>query len=464
MPEANESPIVQALRRLAGGGGLFPSAPPPSQPATAPYLPPAASWAEVQSDPLKALANLVMGAVDPWGQPKGMNTGSVGGLLGAALPLASLARGAKAGAAAQGARLTRDEAVAAGLWHPIGEGKRLSVPVPEMRFTATDAGASSLPPVRILDPESMSGAAIVPAIGDRTSAGRVVTHINDVELPNPVQTYGGPDFMRTHDAVGAAWASDKGAASRLSKVIRRAAEASAASGGSGEVYMVYMPMGHGATDFSTMMSDALFEQISAGRIPKRALREFDSVIRQTRPEWVGVNSPSARQQLQANGELRHAFTDATKLDQFQSAGFPDLPTTRAAITDPKLLNAESYVGGQSVAKMDPSGRTIAAPDVPHPTYNTQLAGRYAGAFDKPLSLDRMFPDFVKGRRIAGKDPLRDLRSFMMSTPFQVVTPEWVAANKAYLESVGMVALPVAAHHLLSVVDGPKDDASQVRQP
>lgn len=106
MPEPIDSPIVQALRALTGRN-LFPQAPPPSQPVNAPFAPPASSWAEVQADPLKALANLVMGAVDPWGQPKGMNTGSIGGLLGAALPLASLARGAEAGIAARGTQAAR---------------------------------------------------------------------------------------------------------------------------------------------------------------------------------------------------------------------------------------------------------------------------------------------------------------------------------------------------------------------
>lgn len=95
MAEPMDSPIVQALRALQGGR-LFPQAPPPTQPVNAPFSPPASSWSEVQADPLKALANLVMGAVDPWGQPKGLNTGSIGGLLGAALPLATLVKGERA--------------------------------------------------------------------------------------------------------------------------------------------------------------------------------------------------------------------------------------------------------------------------------------------------------------------------------------------------------------------------------
>lgn len=135
MPEPMDSPIVQALRALTGRN-LFPQAPPPTQPVNAPFSPPASSWAEVQADPLKALANLVMGAVDPWGQPKGMNAGSLGGLLGAALPLLKAGKLAEAVAAekagAQGAEALAAEKAAA-----QGAGSVRPAIVAEERPTAT---------------------------------------------------------------------------------------------------------------------------------------------------------------------------------------------------------------------------------------------------------------------------------------------------------------------------------------
>jgi len=69
----------------------------------APYLPPTDSWEGVKRDPLKALADLIIGAVDPWNQPKGLNAGSLGGMLGAALPLMKVGQAVKAMAAEKAA-------------------------------------------------------------------------------------------------------------------------------------------------------------------------------------------------------------------------------------------------------------------------------------------------------------------------------------------------------------------------
>jgi len=77
--------------------------PGPGGPMDAPYLPPTDSWEGVKRDPLKALADLIIGAVDPWNQPKGMNAGSVGGMMGAALPLMKVGQAVKAMAAEKAA-------------------------------------------------------------------------------------------------------------------------------------------------------------------------------------------------------------------------------------------------------------------------------------------------------------------------------------------------------------------------
>ena len=195
----------------------------------------------------------------------------------------------------------------------------------------------------------------------------MLTEIEGVRLPTPVALEGGPDFMRTHLPFGAAWASDKGPITGLSRRVQEAA-----GKGSGDVYMVYTPMSHVGGDFSTMMSDALLEQIKGGKITKKAKREFDKEVRRFRPEWKGVDDPTARDQLNANGALRHAFIDRMTLDQFKTAGFPDLPTTRAAITEQSLMDAPIHAGGFSIAKMDPTGRIITESPAPHTTYNTQL--------------------------------------------------------------------------------------------
>ena len=324
-------------------------------------------------------------------------------------------------------RASKAENIARGLYHPIGEGKKLEKPVSEMQFT--QEVVRDLPQRQIISPERLQGATIVPATGDRTAAGRMLTEIEGVRLPTPVALEGGPDFMRTHLPYGAAWASDKGPITGLSKRVQEAA-----SKGSGDVFMVYTPMSHVGGDFSTMMSDALLEQIKGGKITKKAKKEFDQEVRRFRPEWKGVDNPEARDQLNANGALRHAFIDRMTLDQFKTAGFPDLPTTRAAITEQSLMDVPIHAGGFAVAKMDPTGRIITESPAPHTTYNTQLAGQYVGGFEQPIPRELLFSDFTSARRAAGTDPAGDIRSFQLSNPVQQATQQWVDSLMRFMES------------------------------
>ncbi len=339
-------------------------------------------------------------------------------------------------------RLSLQETEAAGLWHPIGDNKRLAVPVDAMHFRSAPDPAVEMVPKRTMNLEELHGAALVPAPGDRTAAGTIVSEIGGRKI-DPVRTEGGVDFMRTHDPHGAVWASNKGKISSLQKHIGMAAEESIKQGGTGEVYLVYMPLSHGTTDFSAMMSDAVLAQVQAGGVSSTAAKEFDSILRKTRPEWKGLYHPEARAQLLGNGELRHAFIDSVSLDRFTpKKGFPDLPTTRAAITRPDLMDTPIMQGGQGVAKV--SGDIIANPAKPHATYNTQLAGKYAGEFAHTLPLDKMFADWTAERRASGKPATHDMRSFMLGRHVQVATPQWIERNVNYLKSIGAALVPVAA--------------------
>jgi len=328
-------------------------------------------------------------------------------------------------------RASLAENIARGLYHPVGEGKKLEKPISEMQFTQEIV--KNLPERQIISPERLQGSSFVPATGDRTAAGRMLTEIEGVQLPNPVMLEGGPDFMRTHLPYGTAWASDlsaiTGKKNALSERIKEAA-----GKGSSDVYMVYTPMGHVGGDFSTMMSDALLQQIKGGKITKKAKREFDKEVRIFRPEWKGIDAPEARDQLNENGALRHAFIDRMTLDQFKTAGFPDLATTRAAISEQSLMDVPIHAGGFSVAKMDPTGRIITESAAPHTTYNTQLAGQYVGGFEQPIPRELMFSDFTRARRAAGTDPAGDVRSFQLSNPVQQATQEWLDNLMRFMES------------------------------
>ena len=393
--------------------------------------------------------------------------------MGSMAALGMAAKGMARGSAPDGGslaeltskRMSAAEAEAAGYWHPIGDGKKLNMPPSQMRYErwADPDIASRMPDQKVMRLADLEGSALVPAIGDRSMAGHTLTSVGGTELPTPVKLEGGPGFMRTQDAFGAAWASEKGKITGIGNKVRTASKASLDAGGTGEVYLVYFPGTHGTTDYSTMMSDALLEQIKGGTFTKKAVQEFDAYVRNLRPEWLGLMHPKARTQLNTTtGELRHAFADAVELKSMQEMGFPDIAQTRAAITEPDLLDVPTYHGGYAVAKADPSGRAIANPVAPHTTYNTQLAGSYAGALEKNIPFREMFSDFVDARRAKGQPSRGDDYAFLRATPFQVVTSEWVKKNSGKLQSMGMVAVPVAAGAAAMQSDKPKNGRKTYR--
>ena len=319
------------------------------------------------------------------------------------------------------------------LFHPLGgqsaaaPGKKLRMPVSEMSRDVTPLG--NLSEKRVISPEDLYGSGLVPALGDRSDAGGMLQGLNGVGFENPIMLEGGHGFMRSHEADGAAWASGQGVVKSLTSRVQDAAQL-----GDGSVNMVYMPMSHKGVDFSTMMSDTLFEGIRGGKITKKAKKEFDSALRGKRPEWLGIDNPEARQQLHTNGALRHAFNSTVGAKGFQASGFPDLESARFAITDPDLLDTKKLHGGQSIASMDPQGGVISDPAVPHNSYDTQIKGGYVGGFETPIPYDVLFPDFVKGRRALGTDAVDDGRSFDFAKPTQHANQEWLDGVMSYIRA------------------------------
>ena len=315
-------------------------------------------------------------------------------------------------------RMSAAEAAAAGYWHDIGAGKKLPIPIGEM--TAQREVLKDLPPKKIITPEKMQGGAIVPFHGDRSIAGQNLLGIGSTKFETPVYLEGGYDFMRTHSPTGSIWASEKGASQALQNQINEAAKV-----GKGDVYGVYSAMGPLSMNYNTMMSDALLEQMKAGKITKKAISAFDKEVKAIRPEWKGVMSPESRAQLESNGALRHVFVDRMQLDKFQNAGFPDISYTRYAITDPLLLNEPMYSGGLSIGKMVPNAELITNPKIPHKTYDTQLPGEYFGGFEKSIPKEILYPDWYKMRREIGAPESGDVRSFQLAKPIQPTNQEWL---------------------------------------
>jgi hypothetical protein len=315
------------------------------------------------------------------------------------------------------------------LWHPISDTK-LKKPLSEID-TITAPGGVSLLPDRALNYESLLGQKLIAAVGDLSSAGKVVKRIDGTDIEVPVVTEGGKAFMRA-DRPGEVWANASGPASMFQRKIDEAG-----ADGS-KVNLVYTTMGHGAVDSSTMMGDAIAEMVKLAPIPRAAAAEFDKTIRAKFPNFVGITSPELPGYLRkASGAERNEIAKTMATKAYADLGFPDVAAMRYALIDGDLLGAPSLMSGAAISQVKPGADLIRAPKKPHSTYDTHIAGDYAGSAPMvPYSV--MFPDWVASRaeKNAGLGPgtilNRDGRAMMMSPPTQVANQQWLDGLLTYL--------------------------------
>ena len=330
-----------------------------------------------------------------------------------------------------GKRMSRAEAEAAGLWHPISDLK-LRRPYSEMTATQIDNPAVIMPPEKVLTPEDLYKKAGFPKIGDRAATGKILTHINDQPLAWPVNLTGGPKYsmanLSPQPEMSAAWESGKGKVTTLQKRIAEATKQKA-----DDVLGIYSSGSLQQVDFNTMMSDALAAQLQGSKLTKKAKTAFDKEMRGFIPDFVGIDSPKLREQLLdvSNGVLRTKFVERMGNKKFQEMGFPDIAATRKAISDVDILDDPLGTTGFTIARMDPN-RRIVTPK--HPSgYPISMAGEYIGALETRIPYDVMFSTKTKQRRLLDADPAGDYRSYELAQPVQMFDQEWLDTVNKYLE-------------------------------
>lgn len=316
------------------------------------------------------------------------------------------------------------------LYHPAARTK-LRMPVDEMQFEV--APLNNLEPARYIDLEALQGEVLVPAFGDRTRAGGLLTRINDEELSAPVELQGGADFMRSP---GGIWASEPDAMRTKASNVRRIAEDTGQS-----PIMAYTSMGAQSGDFSRMMSDAVMGQIRpsmANMIDPAAVQRYDAIIRdKVDANWPGIMSDGAANYVNnMTGTNRRELWQQMDKAAFRNAGFPDIGATRLAITDPRLLDAQPFDTGLTFGRLEEGFEPTPTPREIHATYGSQVGGEYLGGLLDQVPGEFVWRDFFNARRASGAKPSSDQRSFMMSpTINQTVDQQMIDEVGAYLENL-----------------------------
>jgi len=245
--------------------------------------------------------------------------------------------------------------------------------------------------------------------GDRSNLGRL-THINGKELAWPVDLHAGTKYM-TEPNPGAVWANAKGARSALRKNILEAAKR-------GPVYGAFAAMGPTAVDSANNMFDVLMAQIPGSGISKNDAKAFDDslkkgdhikgssekdiqkreAVKEIMKNWPGIqNAEKARDFAKTlSGGHRGAIVKYMEAAPWQKSGFPSVGITRAAITDPELLDVSGNMMGHHVVELDPDTYDKRNLAFEHSTYGWPTGGKLVG---KLPFIERHIatPDFTEGQ-------------------------------------------------------------------
>ena len=329
-------------------------------------------------------------------------------------------------------------------WHDISN-TVLSRPLGEM--SAEHEIVGGIPERKIIKPEDLAGTALIPALGDRTAGGALLTRINEQKLDDPTVMQAGHSFMFRDAATGpdkAVWASDPNIIKMLSNKAKAAVEAGY------DPHLIYTAMGSRSGDYSHHMTDTLLNMFKDSKVTKKNIEEFDRQMREnTKNKWKGykdfpgMNSPDLVKYLYETGpaKARTKLAELMGQGQFQKAGFPDVGAARFGITDPELLHALDLSSGRSISRLDPSGKIITDPKVPHKTYKHQIAahpeGGYVGGFEYDVPFEVMNKEFIDKLLAEDADkyanPSQLAYTYRMNAPTVYATPEWVDRVSKYLE-------------------------------
>jgi hypothetical protein len=324
----------------------------------------------------------------------------------------------------KGDRLSKEQNVMLGLYHPVGGGKKLKAPTEMMQSTRVPDPNQPMVAEKTITPEDLYKGAGIPLLGDSSIGGELLTHIGNQKLRKPVELQGGKNFMRLIKPAGeeAGWASGTSVISDLANKARIAANMA------DKVYGLHATMSGTGADFSSMPTKAVLGMLKKSKIDPAKLDEFDAEMRKFKPKFVGIRHRNLEKQLLApgGGEMRKLFIDRMALEPFQEAGFPDVAHARYAIQHPELLTRPINSIGAGISELDPTGRVIKNPSKIHYDYPEHLAQRqYVGGFDVPMNRGEIFQEFEKNRRMLNAEPSSDPRSFDLSTPIQKFDQEWL---------------------------------------
>ena len=271
---------------------------------------------------------------------------------------------------------------------PFGFQKtKMDMPLSEVEVQAIDTG--EILPRKNVTIEDLQGKVLLPFYGDRSSAGKFITGVDDVRFDQPVYTGGGIDYMLGPSAQkdSSIWASDQNISNRL---LTRATELQKETGK--DVVGTHISMAPDATDFTDFGAATMAELVKFAPIKKKDAKLFDAGMKKVDKNWPGVLSPDLRSYVEnATTDIRKEFIRRMDSRPAQDAGFPSPAKARLAVTDPSQVDMTSTQAGMAFGEIDTNKPVNLNPSIKHSTYTTPISGTYIGGMS-PIPQGLLFKD------------------------------------------------------------------------
>jgi hypothetical protein len=343
----------------------------------------------------------------------------------------------------------------------------------ETDFETTDIGERT-----IIQPEDMTGRILVANRGDPSNIGilRMVGGQDVGEIP----VQGGYKFSQQNADQGLGWASGLGVARGAhNRLIRMGDEAGS------EPIAVYNRMQSDSTNFSTPPAESLMTQVRNLPISKQDKASFDAELRNSYPQWMGLDDPKAMDQLmgtgdfegKAIGKMRTAFSTIMGKAAYRDKGFPLYRETIEAVNAPEL--AGTNYGASGISMYTPRTGEAVRSIGTHKSYDTGMPGDYMGGLEESVPFNVMFPDVYNSLRRETTKPKSNQQPMPFSNEQAIVAAnirgrnvaqptnqKWLDNIRTYMETgktlysrpeAGLLAGGVAGGAMMS----PQDAAAQI---
>lgn len=259
-----------------------------------------------------------------------------------------------------------------------------------------------IPDEKKLDIPSLMGEYITPIKTDRTDLG-ILDQIGGIPVGTRVDA--GDKFSRANQGTDTGWMSMFNTAKTVqnkSKGIREDTDQ--------DPIGINTLMGIESSNFSTAIAEPAMRQIQQLPISKEAKAQFDAELRKKWPDWVGLDSESAMDQLMGRSGFPNVGKNRTKfvetmgkrqdgvgpgstglgsVKKYRDQGFPNIQELYFGVMRPEIAGSPMRTTGTNAFRMNAGDARLNVGR--HPAYTGEVPGEYiGGGYQVPFEL--FFPN------------------------------------------------------------------------